>query len=495
MSAEQPRSTPEGVRRDTLQTELTEHLLPLDSIQDEPDIYLDPTRQADMLASIQSNGQTDPIQLARVAGYDRLIVVDGLYRMSALHYQRTINPEADQVSAVIRDMAPEQVIDTRIRSTMWHTPAEFGRVIRGMQDAWSLAPWAADVSLRTAVDLSAKLSTGGLEPEKAVAIRRWLASKWGVWGVRPPLAKRSVEAAEGMAPDIIDQTKITHGRAAGSFLTVSHLRAIQANTRDGDYDQQRTIAGVLLDYPLPAGELPRFFEQAQDESTNLADAARQLYELAQNRIRAGQKRSVDSRRQAIEERDRQRQQPLARTALSALGPVLTTVNEQGLAVTSQEGPTRFRRFSSSPVVFEAANYQSPQKVDDIIRIHNVDEINHLSRLRPRKVGQQLNELEITEDNRVIINKGEVVTHGSVQMEMLNTLLVSYLSKPVPSIKDLCEVYGFADQWTNGSFSVRVRHLHEALTRWHYQGLVSYNERTAQGATLLPILIRDRRVFR
>lgn len=475
LASEQSPKIPYGVGGGELK-ELTEYHIPLHMIQDEPNTYLDLERRRRLADDVAVNGQTAPIELARISGNSNLVVVNGLYRVSILRHLQ--GDTSTPVRATVQNMTPEEVIDTRVQSVMWHMPAELGRATQGMQAAWSRTPWADELSLRAAMGLSTSSSL-----ERTVAIQRWLASKWNVWGIKPALARRSLEAIEGMAPDLVDSAKVASARANVPFLVVSHLQAIRDNTEPYDYTRQRAAARALLDHPLPIGMLSEFFQRA-DDFGDFARAASQLQEIATNRARSGQQRSAASRR-GNGHRSRGGQTGAART--DGTNPA-SDLSASG----TEESPYYFRTFGH--VIFDTDQYSPSRRAEDVLRIYNLDEVNELSREWAQQMGREPNELEIGTDGRVVINGDEEVLSGSLHMEMLNVLLASYMCTPTPSIRDLHVTYGFASRQPNSMLSMRMLPLHKALTRWRFQGLVGYNPQTAHGAALLPILIRDRRVF-
>lgn len=451
-----------------------EHHVPFDIIRDESSVYLDPEHRARLAEDIRVNGQTTPVELARSVDDTHLIAINGLYRLSILRREQG----ADCVRATVQDATQEEIADARIRNVLHHTLPELGRAVLDMQTAWSYTPWAAEgVPLSTAVYVSAKMSTSQLEPDKAVAIRQWFAGKWSIWGAKPTSIKRGLDAIDGVAPDLVDMTKIASARTSKTLLTISHLAAIRNNTEPHDYEQQRLFARILLDYPLPINMLSEFFRQTKGSEKDPVTIAIQLQKAAVDRAHSGQQRSTMSRR---EKRTRTRRAP---TAGQVVG-----------AQEASDGEVLAYSRTFGHVAFNAIDYRSPDKQDKVIRIYNLQEVNQLSRERAQQMGREPKELDINAVGRTFIG-GHEILGGSLQMEMLNALLVSYLCQPMPSIKDLHEVYGFAIERSYQERSRWIWELHRELTRWHYQGLVAYNEKTAKGAALYPILISDHRSTR
>lgn len=463
-----------------------EYHIPLDIIRQEPDVYLDAERQANMAASMVANGQLDPIKLARVDGNGRqLLVVDGFYRLSALHEQ-----QRDSVNATVRDMTIEEVVDARIADTMWHTPAELGRVMQGVRTAWACTEWADVVPVAAAATLADTLSSGqklGMQIDQVLDIRRWFSEKEQAWGLKLATINRTLRAIEGVAPDIVESAKIVKGRMAG-VLTAAHLSQIRKQVPAGDYDQQRQVAQLLQRYPVPVSMLPHFFKRLRDAEGTPEEVAAVVWQEAQRRQEEGNRRGVVSRQERA-------------TAARSNRPTATrAVLEAARRVDGEDNPTEAHQeplqatHTFGAVKFDMAEYWFLRKREGVIRIYNLEEINRLSEINARQFGVELNELEVTVGGRTILNGDEVIAPESIQMEALNTLLVSYMCEPMPSIKDLYDTYGFARECWGDELGVRIHKLHKILTHWRFQGLVAYDPTTARGAGLMPILIRDRRVF-
>lgn len=185
-------------------------------------------------------GQLSSVTLGHIPGFDKLAIIDGFHRVTALESKgRT------EAFATIRPNSSwEEVIDLRILAATTHRSVKFARLIEWVGESWNYSQWSKKIKAAQAFQLTFTGMTGsrlGLDSEEVREIREWVERKCDQWHISASSVYIHLSTALLADPDLVKEARERIGGRKLDAVTPQHLSAI-SRILPYKYEIQKEIA-------------------------------------------------------------------------------------------------------------------------------------------------------------------------------------------------------------------------------------------------------------
>lgn len=171
------------------------------------------------------NGQQSDITVAYIEGSDRLYIIDGFHRVSALEK----NGAETGKCIILMDKTMEDVLDLRISAAASHQSVKLPRILEWITEAWGMTPWSDTLTASQAFDLVHHKRSGaelGIFPDQLKDLREAVEEKAGKWGMAVGTLSSHLRMADKIDPELVKQIRDKPGGGEQTSVSSGHLKKL-----------------------------------------------------------------------------------------------------------------------------------------------------------------------------------------------------------------------------------------------------------------------------